>query len=509
MSKTAKRIFFIAYGLLIGAGVGLRFCFWNISYEYDEIFTAVTADPSLPLSWIWKHWLLVDVHPPLHNILLWLYNHFAPYGPEAWMRFPSVLMGLWSLVLAWCLFPKRWGKTARLMFTAMLATQAYGIFYAQHARPYALLQCLSVPFLFLFLNISRLVRKNKKISAGTWSCFALLSLLLCWSHYFGALLFGVCSVWLLVQAVWYRRRIAAFVLVPGAVFCLFLPWLIPNLQANLALHRFSGAWWANSMPHPRLFPSLVVFFFSSFWGGWALAGVAAASWWFSVRRYRRTGRFAFKREMLLLAAVLASAALIAALLSLKVYLLFGRYFMGFVPFVYLLIVFLLLPLCRRSRLASLAFVFFLASSAHMAVGFWQVTARTAFLPARLSMYSFVKRWPEKELFVVAMEAFPPASMEAMYGFYPNRVFGKNVRVTELWQMDEKTREAALARRDAAVIWMPNCSEKKLGLLSKTWERAVGVEAKVGNTCFIRLTEKGNFEPPAQWGAVRKSGGERI
>ena len=83
MSKTAQRIFFVLYGLLIGVGVGLRFCFWNIPYEYDEIFTAVTADPTLPLGWIWSHWLLVDVHPPLHNILLWLYNHVVPYGPEA------------------------------------------------------------------------------------------------------------------------------------------------------------------------------------------------------------------------------------------------------------------------------------------------------------------------------------------------------------------------------------------------------------------------------------------
>ena len=60
----------------------MRFAFLSVPYEYDELFTAVTANPALPLSWIWTHWLLVDVHPPLHNVLLWAYNHVAPYGPE-------------------------------------------------------------------------------------------------------------------------------------------------------------------------------------------------------------------------------------------------------------------------------------------------------------------------------------------------------------------------------------------------------------------------------------------
>ena len=158
----SKKLFACACLLFIGAGVIMRFAFLFVPYEYDELFTAVTANPALPLSWIWTHWLLVDVHPPLHNVLLWVYHHVAPYGPEVWLRLPSVACGLAALALGWCMFPRRFGRTARWLFMALLAGNFYAIFYSQHARAYALMLALSVPLTFLictFLYHRKVLRK--------------------------------------------------------------------------------------------------------------------------------------------------------------------------------------------------------------------------------------------------------------------------------------------------------------------------------------------------------------
>ena len=70
---------------LAACSIVLRFVLFDMAYEYDELFTAITADPSLSLKWIYHNWLIVDVHPPLYNILMWCYTLFCPYGPELWL----------------------------------------------------------------------------------------------------------------------------------------------------------------------------------------------------------------------------------------------------------------------------------------------------------------------------------------------------------------------------------------------------------------------------------------
>ena len=479
-------------------GIAARFLFLDISYEYDELFTAVTSNPALSFGWVWTNWLMPDVHPPLHNFLLYIYNHFVSYGPEIWLRLPSVLFGLGALAYAWLAFPKRFGKTVRLVFMGLLSCQMYGIFYAQHARAYALMLLLSVPLTFLFLNMSHATAKGKDISRRQWAAYAVLSLLLCWSHYFGALLFGAFSVLLLAQAVIYKRCIGVFLLVPAAVFVLFLPWLLPNLWANISLQRFDGAWWANEISNQSILPGLTIFFFSSFGGYVLLMGLVVTGLLLALRAYKRTGHFARGREILLLLSAFAIGILVVAVLNFKIYLFFGRYFMPFIPCVYLSFALITAPLVRRYILGMALLDAFLLNSLFLCFVLYIVTHFTGFVSARISVQAYKDMAPDKELFVVAMEAFPPSSMNAMYAFYPNQVFKMGTTVTELYNIEPALREAALARRDKAVIWMPNCTAAKLGRLSQEWGRAIGVAGKAGTSCFLELTDKGVLTPPADW-----------
>lgn len=497
MGRFVRKFLLFLCAACILAGIAARFLLLNASYEYDELFTAVTSNPALSFGWIWTNWLMPDVHPPLHNFLLYIYNHFVPYGPECWLRLPSVLLGLGALAWAWFGFPKRFGKTARLLFVGMLSCQAYGIFYAQHARAYALVLFLSVPLTFVFLDIARAALKGRNVPAGQWAAYGILSLLLCWSHYFGALLYGVYSVLLLGLAVKYKRRLWLFICVPGLVFLLFLPWLLPNLWANISLQRFDGAWWGNRVPSDMIMPGLVVFFFSCYTGHLIVMVLLLAGLQGAIKQYRRRGCFAYETEVALLTLACLTALAIVGLLYIKIYLFFGRYFMPFVPAMYLLCSLLAAPIVRRHLWALGLFVLFLIMNLTTTGMFWVLTSVGDIMPARMSMQAYRELWPEKELFVVALEAFPPSSMEAMYAFYPNQVFGMNTRVTELWQMDEPAREKALARRENAVIWMPNCNTNKLAHLTQKWDRAAAVELRVKTSCFLKLADKGT-RPPPDW-----------
>ena len=484
--------------LLLIACVYLRIYPVTYSYEYDELFTAITADPSVPLSYIWNTYLMPDVHPPLHNLLLYVWNHFVPFGPEIWLRMPSQVFGVMALVFAWFMFPKRWGRTARWMFMLMLASHPFGIFYTQHARAYALMLCLSVPLTFLFLEISRCLAKGWSIRVSRWIGWAVTGLLLCWSHYFGALLFGVFSILLFVQSLYYKRRIWPIVGVTACVFALFLPWLLPNLYQNITLERFDGAWWANATPSRYIMPGLVDFFFSSLFGYWILCVGLCGAIWKLYRTYKAKKPIAYIREIILLTAAIGMVMGAALVLLLKLYLFFGRYFMELVPAVFLLCTLLLVPLVRRRIWALFSFLVFILLSLYAYAFMYASAEYTLLFSARASAEMYIEKYAGRELFVVAMEAFPDKSMKPMHEFYPNKIFHIPTRVTELYQMDVSAREKLLQEEKNAIIWMPNCNAKKLARLAKEWDRSIGIENRVGTSCFFQLSERGMHGVAPEW-----------
>ena len=66
-NKIIRNLLTVLIFAAIAAGLVARFTLFSMSFEYDELFTAVTTDPSLSLGWIWVNWLVPDVHPPLYK----------------------------------------------------------------------------------------------------------------------------------------------------------------------------------------------------------------------------------------------------------------------------------------------------------------------------------------------------------------------------------------------------------------------------------------------------------
>ncbi len=481
----------ISLWICILISVYMRTRLLDMGYEFDELFTAVSTDPSLPFSWIYTNYLLPDVHPPLYNALVWIWNHIAPYGPEFWLRLPSLFLGIASLVVAWCFFPKRFGKWARLIFLCLLSCNLYTIAYSQHARSYMLILLLSVILTYLFVCISHATRRNISVSRKTWVGFAITSFLLCWTHYFGALLFGVFSIILALQAWYYKRKMLCFLLVPCLVFAGFLPWLIPNFFAQISLDRFSGNWWANEIPFWFSFLALLIFWTTSLEGA-VVMGLLLLT--FSLYRFlplRKPIRFFPCPEILpfLLVIILFIAGV--GLVSLKTFMFITRYFIVLLPSVFLILSLCFAPLIRKKPFWGFFLILLLIVNIN---SFWKQCSTYAEigdlkLPARKIAQIFRDRYADKEMFVIAMEAFPPQSMPAMYGFYVNKIYKLNMPVYELFFMEEAKREALLARQKDAVIWMPNCTQDKLSRISLEWKKTVYTYDHVGFVCFLRLEDE--------------------
>ena len=485
--KKIPKILVVCLAVFVVVSLVLRGVLFSMPYEYDELFTAVSTDPTFAFSWLYHHYLLIDVHPPLYNLLLWGWNHWVHFGPELYLRLPSLFMGVAALLIAWVDFPKRFGTLARSVFVALLSCNLYIIMYSQHARSYMLVLLFAVPLTFLFTEISLLIRTRQSITVHEWGRFAVVSVLLCWSHYFGALLFGCFSVLLLAQAVYYKRNLKWFVLVPSIVFILFLPWLIPNFIAQLHYERFAGNWWGNVAPWRLIHWALIYAAFSTFWPAWTLGLIMLG--WGMIRlgvRLKQKKSCPFVREILLLGLVLILALGCVALISLKTFLFFGRYFIAFLPGFYLLLTLLLLPMLRRGIVIPVLLVGFLSTNLIFFAIAHRELVKTPKIPSRIISQIFRDTYPDKEMFVVALEGFPPPAMPAMYGFYINRVYGLNRPVVELISLDEATRNEVLKRKDNAFIWMPNCTKKKLQQASDKIHRSVGVYGRVSNACILRI-----------------------
>lgn len=483
-----KKIFAILFAIVVGFGIVFRFIFLCISFEYDELFTAVTADPSVPLSYIWNHYLMVDVHPPLYNVILWVYEHFVPYGPEWILRFPSLLFGLITLWEGWFLFPRYLGRMARWLFIVLLSCNFYLILYSQCARAYALMVCVALPLTFLYLNLSRRVLKNRPIATKQWVLFGVLSLILCWCHYFGALLFGLFSTILFVLAWKRKRKLTPFILTPLLVVIGFSPWLLPNLMQNLAQDRFSGNWWANTSFTWRLVVWWVEFFFSAkkaFAVLCVMAALRVAEVWIFPHKH---GKWPYIREQILVFSPLFFAGIFVVLMSIKIYWLVWRYFMPFIPCLYLLVCLFLAPLCRKHQAVLWLFLLFVILSFRTPLQVKKLLYNGVTFPARGSMEIIKEAFADKELFVVAAESFPKESMDSMYGYYLHKQFGTQIPVTEVFQMDKDEFDKVIIRQKDGVFWMPNCEGKKMDQVVEKWNRNVAIFARYETTCFLIFAE---------------------
>ena len=187
------------------------------SLWYDEAFSLAVARAEWPT--FWAALLSDGVHPPGYYLLLRvgleLFGH-----TEFALRFLSVLTGTLAVPLIFqlgrVLGDGRWGLVAALL----LALNPFALWYAQEARMYSLLLCLSIAAGYAFWKLVTWPDPRH------WLWLTLISALSFVVHYFAFLFSLVQFVYLVVTLRRTHRVLRWWVAAQGFAFLLFLPWAL-------------------------------------------------------------------------------------------------------------------------------------------------------------------------------------------------------------------------------------------------------------------------------------------
>jgi uncharacterized membrane protein len=187
------------------------------SLWYDEAFSLAVARSGWPT--FWAALLSDGVHPPGYYLLL--RGALALYGKgEIALRFLSVLAGSLGVPLIYqlgrVLGGRRWGLVAALL----LALNPFALWYAQEARMYSLLLCLSIAGGYAFWKL--VTQPNSR----HWLWLTIVTALSFVVHYFAFLLSLVQFAYLVVSLRRTHRVLRWWVASQAAAFVLFLPWAV-------------------------------------------------------------------------------------------------------------------------------------------------------------------------------------------------------------------------------------------------------------------------------------------
>jgi uncharacterized membrane protein len=200
---------------------------WLAPFWYDENFSLILAKAPFHVMWAA---MLGDVHPPLYYLLIWPLGQLLNVtGWPVWiLRIPSALLSLAAVYVFWRIL-EAFEPSARVRLAALvlMAIMPVGLYYAQEARMYALLE---------FLVLAAFLALWKR----SWGWFMVLCVLILYTQNYGIYYVpALCLAGLLRdRSDWYELIVAGL---KSAAF--YLLW-IPALLAQM--HAIQGVYWMHA-----------------------------------------------------------------------------------------------------------------------------------------------------------------------------------------------------------------------------------------------------------------------
>ena len=468
-------------------GVLLRFAFLFIAFEYDELFTVITVDPTLSLGWIVQHWLLIDVHPPLYNILLYFYNTVYYTHWEWWVRIPSLVCSLLSIWVAWRLFPRYLGRSTRWLFVGLFVCSFQLMSFAPLARSYSLLVLLALLHMFVSLDIWRSIFHHDEIPFQKWLCWSILGTLLGYTHYFGVAVFCANAIMLGAGLVGNKRPWRTFLICFSISFGLICLWMIPNFLSNWQQKRFAGNWWASGYWWTAGIYELPQFVFGNYFIYMVVGLLCLGTLLYDAKKLFRKEVVPLLKERIFLFGVISIVVLTILLMSVKIYLLVPRFFFVLFPYVYLFVALSLARWLRKSIIPTLILLGICAWNVYTFEGF--AMYRYINMPDNAKQYSlyFLQQHGGKDLFVVVLDGLPVPAMQAMFSYYIQKYYGrKDVAVTVLNPFSSQEIEELIHKNPQAIIWLPNCDHEKINRLQKERGLSFARKLDIGYHCELTL-----------------------
>jgi 4-amino-4-deoxy-L-arabinose transferase-like glycosyltransferase len=219
-----------ALAILLAAGLAVRFYGLGAqSFWLDELWTAVASDPALPLGRWLRYWVLPDVHPPLHLLVARAWQVVLGAG-EVELRLLSAVLSAGTVGAVFLV--QRWTPIVRqpLALAAWFACSVGVVFYAQDARPYALLLLMATIATLLSVAIAYRMERGEPVRRPMLALAAVV-VVAEYSHYFGVLAGGGLFGALFLFAAWrHRRHLRLVTLTGAAALVALLPWLVFHVR---------------------------------------------------------------------------------------------------------------------------------------------------------------------------------------------------------------------------------------------------------------------------------------
>ena len=214
----------LATVLVLAAGAraveALRVPLW-----FDEIYT-------LWIARLGPHGLTAalrsDVHPPLHELLVWAWWRLGGES-ELWLRSLSIVFGVATVAALYGLARDLFGRAPALAAALLLALHRTHVYFSQELRSYGLLWLLYTLSLW---QAWRFVRGGR----GAAIAYAAAGAAALYTHYQTGLFLPFVALWGAVALARTPRRLAAWVALHVAIAVAFVP-QVPTFLAQLARNQ--------------------------------------------------------------------------------------------------------------------------------------------------------------------------------------------------------------------------------------------------------------------------------
>jgi mannosyltransferase len=194
---------------------------YHINYQslwLDELYTIVPTDPNNSLQSIIDY--CKGDQPPL--FFLYIHYLFKIFGySEAVGRVASAFLGLISIVAIYLLAKECFGKMAGICASIITSVNFFHIYYSQELRFY------SMAFLLATLSYFFYIRVFKHGKLVNFFGYAIATICLLYTHYFGLIVFGTQGLIFLILV--FRKREVKFILLSISsamiIAIAFIPWM--------------------------------------------------------------------------------------------------------------------------------------------------------------------------------------------------------------------------------------------------------------------------------------------
>jgi uncharacterized membrane protein len=243
--------FSLLIALLVGSYLRLR----NLTVDalwLDEVFSVATSHPDNSFLEVYRR-TLIDVHPPLYQLVLWVFYKVFGFG-EMVGRYLSVVFGVLLIPVAYLSGRQLFNGRVGVFAAWLVAINFYLITYSQETRSYELLALLTMVSFFMF------VKAVRTVAVLPVAGYSLVAALVVNTHYFGFLvvasqaLFVVCKLFEVSfnKRIFYRFGMAAIFIMIS---------LSPHVSFVLENFNRQGFWIPS--PNDLFFIELFYLYFGS------------------------------------------------------------------------------------------------------------------------------------------------------------------------------------------------------------------------------------------------------